>query len=87
MVGLLHRLIGNANRTAAQHGFGEFTFAGKMKVSEDHLPLPYERIFRSNGLFHLHNHVGNGIHLFDSWQHLRTGFTIAFIRESTLLTC
>ena len=68
MVGFFHRLIGQADGTAFQHGFRQGAVGGEVEVGEQHLPGANQAVFRGNGFFDLDNHLGPGIGLFDGGE-------------------
>lgn len=75
-------LVGDAGCAAFEHGVEERTVAGEVEICEEELSFADQLVFRFDRLFHLDDHVGGGVDVFDCGEDLCAGGHILLVVEA-----
>ncbi|OAV63205.1 hypothetical protein Barb6_03935 [Bacteroidales bacterium Barb6] len=81
-----HRFVSQTDRLALLHRSCQLFVGSKMEISEKKLPFANQRIFRLDRLFHLDNHLGNFVNIFNGRKNLCACRFISLVGEAATLT-
>jgi hypothetical protein len=84
-VGGFHRFIGQADRTAADHGVGKFFAGGKMEIRENELAGPAPFVLCSNRFFYFHDHFRLHPYLIGGGQYMRPVVDVFLINKAAAI--
>ena len=86
-VGLLDRLVGDANGLAFNQRVGLGQVRGQMQVGEHDLAFTDHVVLGRQGLFDMHDHVGRIEDLFGDVDHLGPGIDVGLIGKAAAGPC
>ena len=81
--GQLHRLIGDGDGLGREERLGELLVGGEVEVREEDLTLPDLGPLGTDGLLHLHDHLGAGPDLVGRGHDLAAGGLVEVVGEAT----
>ncbi len=76
------RFVRNARHLTLHHLLGQFELGCEMQVRKQQLILTHPRIFRSDRLFDLDDHVAFAPRIVSCLEQLRTGFHVLVVRKT-----